>query len=310
MVICWIILWKRYFLLSLIFILLGWNVLTQHFGFSSDCGTVAENAFKIMSYNVHNLANNNLHIQNENHRKKIFNTILSEKPDIVCIQEFYYSGSRKEELIDGIKKSLNLPNSYRRNYYQNINKIDALIIFTRYPIINKGFIKNNKGKTLLIFTDLIIDKDTIRLVNMHLQSYSFNKEDLEIVKEFGKSATNDELKESSKNIIRRLYNAFVLRSAEAGIFRQFIESSQYPLIICGDLNDTPSSYAYHVVSNDLNDSFERSGSGIAKTYTESPLPLRIDYILYDDKFTSCNYKTHEAYHLSDHYPVSCYLSIN
>lgn len=310
MVICWIILWKRYFLLSVIFILIGWNVLGRHYGVGSDCEGLPERSFKVMSYNVHNLANNNLHIQDENHRGKIFSSILSEKPDIICMQEFYYSGSGKEALISDIKKSLKLPYSYRKNYYQTNKAILALITFTRFPIINEGFLKNNNGRVLLIFTDLNIDNDTVRLVNMHMQSFKFTKEELDIVKEFGKTSSNDEIRQSSKNIINRLHSAYVLRSEEAKVFRKFAESSEYPLILCGDFNDTPASYAYNMVSDHLYDSFKESGSGIASTYTESLLPLKIDYILYDKSFTSCNYKTHEAYHLSDHYPVSCYLSIN
>jgi len=84
---------------------------------SSECKIIPDNAFKVMSYNVQNLSNNNLHIQDESLRDKIFSTLNTEKPDIICMQEFYYSGSNKTELINDLQKSLNLPYSYKKNYF-------------------------------------------------------------------------------------------------------------------------------------------------------------------------------------------------
>jgi len=248
-----------------------------------------------------------LHIQDKSHREKIFSILVSEKPDIICMQEFYYSGANKEELINDLEKSLKLPYSYQKNYFRSNSKINTLIIFTKFPILNKGFVKNNDGRVLLIYTDLKIYNDTVRLVNMHMQSFKFQQEDLDFVKEFGKSGIKDDITEGSKNIVKRLHSAYILRADESKVFEKFAKKSKFPLIVCGDFNDTPASYTYHTVSDNLEDSFVKSGSGIAKTYIESMLPLRIDYILYDDDFKSCNYKTHEAYHLSDHYPVSCNL---
>ena len=86
-----------------------------------------------------------------------------------------------------------------------------------------------------------------------------------------------------------------------------MQSSPYPIILCGDFNDTPLSYAYNTISANLKDTFKESGKGIGQTFVKIPA-LRIDYILHEKKIRSLNYKQHKK-KLSDHYAVSCELVI-
>ena len=75
------------------------------------------------------------------------------------------------------------------------------------------------------------------------------------------------------------------------------------------INDTPSSYSYEILSDDLEDAYKLSGHGLGKTYS-GPFPsCRIDYIFHDSKIKSKGFRTiHE--NLSDHYPVSCMIKID
>ena len=88
---------------------------------------------------------------------------------------------------------------------------------------------------------------------------------------------------------------------------QHINNSPYPVIVCGDFNDTPVSYTYHQLSKNLNDAFVESGKGINYTYSGILPVFRIDYILYDDFFKSHDYNVNKI-KISDHYPVSCNFS--
>ena len=83
--------------------------------------------------------------------------------------------------------------------------------------------------------------------------------------------------------------------------------SPYPIILCGDFNDTPLSYAYHKIKGDLVDSFSYSGKGIGESFVRIP-GLRIDYIMHDKSFKSYNYKKKEEI-LSDHYAISCDIKL-
>ena len=87
-----------------------------------------------------------------------------------------------------------------------------------------------------------------------------------------------------------------------------MKNCPYPIIICGDFNDTPLSFSYHTLANELIDSFEKAGRGIGNSHTKIPF-LRIDYILHDSFFKTVKYNKHREA-LSDHYPISSELKIN
>jgi endonuclease/exonuclease/phosphatase family metal-dependent hydrolase len=102
-------------------------------------------------------------------------------------------------------------------------------------------------------------------------------------------------------------NTFYLHGEQSDFVRKELNKSPYPLVVCGDLNDVPNSYAYRHIRQDMRDAFLEKGSGIGKTFTSTSsrflgrLPtLRIDYIFADPRFTSTGfYMIRKA--LSDHY---------
>ena len=95
---------------------------------------------------------------------------------------------------------------------------------------------------------------------------------------------------------------------EAQAIKEHIQNSPYPIILCGDFNDTPLSYAYYTISKNLKDAFKESGKGIGQSFVKIPA-LRIDYILHNERFNSYNYIKYKK-KLSDHYALSCEVEIN
>jgi endonuclease/exonuclease/phosphatase family metal-dependent hydrolase len=87
-----------------------------------------------------------------------------------------------------------------------------------------------------------------------------------------------------------------------------IESSPYPVIICGDFNDPPSSYTYNRISSRLKDAFVEAGSGLGNTYNGIIPLLRIDYILHSPQLNSGQFRVIEE-NFSDHFPITCQLEI-
>ena len=50
-----------------------------------------------------------------------------------------------------------------------------------------------------------------------------------------------------------------------------MKSCPYPIIICGDFNDTPVSYAYQQLGDNMIDAFLESGNGIGKVLVKYQL---------------------------------------
>jgi endonuclease/exonuclease/phosphatase family metal-dependent hydrolase len=90
---------------------------------------------------------------------------------------------------------------------------------------------------------------------------------------------------------------------------QHKKDCRYPIIICGDMNNSAFSYVYRGIKGQLNDSFEEAGTGFGQTYKFKYYPARIDYIFTDRRIQVKNFKTFPDFQLSDHYPVLTRLSM-
>ncbi|MCD6332584.1 MAG: endonuclease/exonuclease/phosphatase family protein [Bacteroidales bacterium] len=218
-------------------------------------------------------------------------TIRNEQPDVLCMQEFMVQTEGRYTL-DKIRSDLDFLPEYHIIYnYHSYKRNHGMAIFTRYPILSSGEIRFNNSTNLFIFSDLLIDGDTIRIYNVHLQSFHVEAE--------------EELQGLNNQKVRRLIAktrmAYKMRAEQARILSAHLQTSPYPVVVCGDFNDTPVSYATHLIRKNLHDSFIDSGKGFSSTYQYIPW-LRIDYILPDHSFVSSGYRT-GSLNGSDHRPV-------
>lgn len=246
---------------------------------------------------------------NAHSRNTILTMLQEESPDILCLQEFYTSEEKGDYNNGDTLQKLLKANNMHVEYTTTLRKYDhwGVATFTKYPILRKGKIAfNTNSNNLCIYTDVLINGDTVRIYNLHLASISFGKKDYELIKDIGNNQVSDPELKQSRNVMRRLKNGFIERSGQVNSVAAHMSTCRYKIILCGDFNDTPSSYAYHVLSKSLKDAFRESGSGIGKTYHGSLPFLRIDYILHDKSFSANNYRIIPE-SLTDHYPVVCYL---
>ena len=241
--------------------------------------------------------------------------IRAYQPDVICLQEFYNKSNEENEGIDLIRhisQDLGYPYHYfsrDRVHWKTV--VTGIAIFSRHPIIqslNMPYPENiAEGAETTVFTDVRIGADTIRFGSFHLQSFRFLPRDYQSL---GKIKNQqDKGLEESKKILRKMGNTFYLQGAQSDFVRRYLDRSPYPLILCGDLNNVPNSYAYLTIRGNLQDAFLEKGSGIGKTFTSTSsrllgkLPtLRIDYTFTDPSMTIT------AFHLlrkplSDHFAM-------
>ena len=314
-IVFWFFVKLRYSFISILFILLGWNHLGRlvQIGSSSEIA-LNNNRIKLLSYNIQNFVKENTsttkYIEDFKNQQDIINFIAEQKADIICLQEVLYDKEDFKQFPDQLGDKFGCKYPYSRNYYSNRkNKIDALMIFTRYPIINKGYFEY-LDKTIGIYCDIILENDTVRLYNLHLASIHFRREEYDFISDITNQQNQEEFKTNTLNVISKMNKAFIKRGYQTDIITPHISKSPFPVIICGDLNDTPSSFAYREISANLKDAFTESGKGFGITYAGKNFPaFRIDYIFHDARFKSGNFQKHKIPY-SDHYPISCYLVID
>jgi endonuclease/exonuclease/phosphatase family metal-dependent hydrolase len=303
----WIIKRSKWAIVSLLVILLGWKSLANLYN-ACPQEDKPNHSIKVISYNVRNFD-----LYNWSHNKKTRNKIVyffkKESPAILCLQEFFQGDSGYFETIDTLKK---ITQSASPHIYYTVSKAKkyhwGIATFSKYPIVKKGVVPfKRKHNNICIFSDIKIEDDTVRVYNLHLQSIHFSSSDYKFVETLAENADSlgsDDIELASKNILRRIKHAFIKRSAQAEAIVAHIDACTYPIIVCGDFNDTPFSYTYHLFSKRLVDSFSESGKGFGTTYIGAMPSFRIDYMMHSPTLSSTHFVIHPE-ELSDHYAISC-----
>lgn len=293
-VLIWLIFYRRYMVLSLVVLALGWWHINALIAFSSD-SKPSEEKIRVMSFNVRSFHFPGAYRWHKSPPgiKSIADSIA---PDILCMQEYLAGGNW-------------IPKFGFRNKYIPKEEGLTLAIYTNYRIINKGEVSFGvRGDTYgkFIYADVLQNNDTLRVINVHLMSSRLDEEDFRSFTELDmEQLDEDRLAQSSKNIIKRLHDAAPVRGEQASAVSDFIALSPYPVILCGDLNDTPTTYTYRKLTKNLNDTFRQAGNGFGTThpkFAKYHLPLRIDHILVSTEFKATQWRTFES-EFSDHNPV-------
>lgn len=308
-ILLWIVFLKRYFLISAFCILLGYSQFNSLIQFRSRSSSLFKaEGVKVMSYNVRLFDLYNWKGEKELSRSKeaIFNLIEGENPDILCLQE-YYKGQQNAE---SLKERLGVDYHYDA-YIDNGKKVlpFGLITISRYPIISSQKICFlNTYRNFCIVTDIAVPGDTIRVINTHLESIRFVKEDYLFVNEITKSTVaNNDFTQGSKSILSKMKTAFIRRAAQVDELSALVANSPYKVVLCADFNDTPSSYVYRQLARTHNDAFKKAGTGLGQTYAQILPILRIDFIFTDRRLFILDYKTIHNDN-SDHYPITTIIS--
>ena len=312
----WLFIRPRLTLISICAVLVCWNPIKQliplHFDHSFSFRK-KNNAIRVMSWNVEffNILEHKFHPEK---KQEMFNFINEVKPDIACFQEMV--------LGDSINHSINNIIDFKRKigiyqYHYSFNPVFdfdkrhhfGIIIFSKYPIIKKETVvfKPYDYNSTFQYIDIVKETDTFRVINIHLQTLRFSKRNKMYLD--NPSLSNEEGFQESKNIIWKFKVGFENRRRQIDHICSVIDQSPYPVILCGDFNDVPNSYAYTSIRNRLNNSFAEKGLGIGNTFDGISPTLRIDNIFADDKFSILQFDRIKKKNLSDHFPIVADLKL-
>ena len=309
----WMIRLKKEVLISLLVILIGWNQLNNLLPMGSKNHKIPEQVdtttiFKVLSYNVRGFDRYHWR-NNSNTRSEIFDFIEKQDPHILCFQEYYTSGKRGETQADLSGYLYHFPESAIYYTTDPANRTGVgIATYSRFPMIKRSRIPFNSSFNAAMYTDLLIQQDTIRVFNIHLQSIQFRQENYAFIDTARFTYNRDQMREI-KSIGSRLKVAFSLRADQASMIANYIKDSPYPVIVMGDFNDTPQSFAYRKIRKGLHDAFRKAGRGFGNTYSGEMPSFRIDHIMYGDPLIPYQFKRIKTDY-SDHFPITSWFSLS
>ncbi|MEY3573727.1 MAG: hypothetical protein RLZZ617_325 [Bacteroidota bacterium] len=184
--------------------------------------------------------------------------------------------------------------------------VGGMVMLTRWPVLDQGY--QNLGEPGhnggMMWADLLMAKDTLRWVNLHLASNRISPPELSPVQAL--ELKSDSSQRTIKGILRKIAYSARLRAEQSDQIRAFMDQSPYPLLVTGDFNDLPYSFAVHRIKHKLKDTFESKGQGMGNTYAQAFPSFRIDHVMIDPRYSVLS---HELVRLrySDHYPVVAVL---
>ena len=304
-ILLWLIFKPRYTLISLVPLLIGWQSVVVllafnapgQFNYQKPAG-----AIRVASWNIARFTewkrNNNKGSQT---RLKMLDLLKEQEADVLCLQEFFHSTDTVYyNNLTEVMGDLGYPYYYFSRDSIGSGRFIGQAIFSRHPILDSGLVRYPRPgqPESLLFTDIKINKDTVRFYTTHLQSVQFRKDDFQNVEEI--KSRDDSLIENSRNIFAKLKRGIVFRARQANIVRDLLGNAPYPYVFTGDFNDVPNSYAYFTIRNGMKDAFLEKGFGIGRTYSALAPTLRIDYILATQDFKVHQFNRHVKEY-SDHY---------
>ncbi len=250
----------------------------------------ADHKLRVMTFNVRNFNRYNW-IQDSSIQGKIEKLIVYQEPDVLCFQEFHLRGKDDLRSIREFAGRIGLK-YFAFNDHKQAKDIMGLVTFSRYPL-NTVYREN--------FHDEIVKSKHIRILNMHLESIRFEAPDYKYAEDPTKDKS--QFKIAGLRIVQRFVRAYRLRGQQARLVNKYVLESENPVIVAGDANDTPISFAYHMLSKDLKDSFDKGSIGTGGTYAGQLPSFRIDYVLHSKTLETLSHKVLKEEKLSDHYPI-------
>ena len=261
---------------------------------SSKSADEGKQTFKIISWNV--LHTDDIR-QPDYPGNRALEYMINSGADIICLAEL--SNFSASELK---KASPTLIDSLIRTYPFRAGKSSTDIkVLSKYPVDRVDGL--NGGNHRFDFFKVNLPGHRLTVAMTHLYSYDLSEEERQVVTEIKSvNSAKSSVKEFKGSIMSKLRNAFRTRAQNAKELREAIDKVNGALIVCGDFNDVPGSWAYNMIrGDDLRDAYAETNFGPTFTYNLHAFYFHIDQMLYRGPIEALSLKVGKI-NSSDHYP--------
>ncbi len=227
---------------------------------------------KVSSYNIRRA----IGIDGVKDIKQVYQVLNEIKADIIALQEV--------EMVPGVvgvsRQAHALAALLDMNYvYAPVHRLKfgsvGNALLSRYPILKetRHLLPDSRDERVCLQTDIDLAGAVLSIFNVHL---------------------------GLNQVSRYRHLKYLLLP--------IMQDSNFPTILTGDFNATPSMREMRMLGNYVNDSFQYNSGFYCNTYPSDAPRVRIDYIFTDDKcrcFDFCIF----ASQASDHLPICASITV-
>ena len=292
----WLIVKWRYAAISFIGLLLAYSPIRSYFPLNIK-KSMPEKTLKVVSFNTFLFALSDNYNSKDN---SILNYLKKTDADIICLQE----AETEPSIFDIIKTEMGKIN-YQVDTVVNKKSGNMLMVMSKYKILNHEKIEYHTESNVSAAFNILIDNDTVTVINNHLESTKLTDTDKRGLKTILMGGLNKNYaKKRSLKLLKKLALSNWIRGPQADSVSAYIKNKAHKdIIVCGDFNDNPCSYTLRVFRKLLTDCYRESGNGPGYSYNYNKIRVRIDHIFCSDTYEPIETYIDKSKRLSDHYPV-------
>lgn len=283
---------------------LGVGIVEDTLAFTPETAAAGGSCFRVLSYNVshfnkpreYNFSRDSVLLQEKEQLTSFIDWVVAQPAPVKAFQEFFtYANDPYFNVAERLHEQ-----GWRYSFISadtlQVNKSRfGVAIFSKYPMVARGVIfvgpyRFNRG----IWADIALEGDTLRVVNVHLQSAQLQR----------MKNTNSRFGEAARKMFWMYRSSLRERNYQLRQVMETIKQSPYPVVLTGDFNSTPYSYLYQVLDKHLQNAFEEKGNGFGFTFNHPKLFfLRIDHQFVSNNLAVCSFYTGEEVPYSAHFPI-------
>ena len=298
-----LIFYIRYVWVPFIGLILGFGMIRTYCPFNIP-NPHPKGCIKVMSYNVAGFSLDTYRQKKDSNCVDLLNYLKQSGADVLCLQEYNFT---KGKSVDKIEETMG---HWRYFDTVQLGGTNVLALCSNYRILRKEKIPTGfDGHGSAAFY-LEVDKDTIVIINNHLVSNVISADDKKVYKDMVMTPDSVNIKSNLLYFSEKIGQAAQKRALQSDSIVYYIKGVKHPVIVCGDLNDSPMSYVHRNLTKDLQDAYVASGQGPGISYHESGMFFRLDNILCSKDWVSYDAGVDNTIAASDHYPIFVYLKLN
>lgn len=290
----WLLANRKMCLISLAALLVCWGPIRDYCPVNLP-SSAPKDCLTIMSFNVYNFPGCNTMSEKAD---TMIAYLSNSGADILCLQE---TAHKNEDIIDERMSNA----GYHHVAHHIRDGAEHIAVYSKYPILWDEEIPIDSKYNICAAVCVDVNGKPLLLMNCHLESFSFHHWEKKAIQNMLERKNKLDDKHKRKYLGKVLTSARK-RAAQADVLAQYIrEHRDMSIVLCGDFNDPPNSYAYHQIAKELNNCYRRRATGPGFTYNRGGLYFRIDNIFCSSDIETYTCEIDAKTNISDHYPIVC-----